>query len=642
MFLQKFAPSRLEAYASPFVVVGAAAILALVVIALAVYNVNRETRLTSTILTEKGAVLVRTFEAGTRAGMMGMWGPEQRIQILAEQFAMLPGITAITLTNDQGRILADNDSERIGLQFLEEQDFKELAPSETLQWKVMRTPQGGRAFLVYKLFTPLPPGGRGFGRGRMGGDFPGHGPRLEHMRENWRRFRSMLGEEVDPQHPPRPEFNGPEALDENAPFPKTVLFISMDVTPFEEARAQDVRTTILLAATLLALGLGGFVALYWAQRLRASRRMLRDTRAFADEVIAHMPMGLVAMDPEGRITMINNTAESVLGHVCSLKAGERYKDCLPQALVAILERVEQGEEIVEQELSLNPGGLDDSGLAPIKAGALPLSVSGARILVEEGRSVGAILLLRDLRELKRLEAAVRRAEKLAAVGNLAAGVAHEIRNPLSSIKASATYFGAQFARDSDGKRMAEIMIQEVERLNRAVTQLLEYARPSRLKAREVELLPLVERSLELVRRDAQAQGVKIALDAADAPVSAWLDPDRFTQALLNLLINAIQAMEQGGELSVRLERVENDAFRVTVEDTGPGLPSDDVRRIFDPYFTTKARGTGLGLAIVQKIVEAHQGEVGVWNVPGRGARFSITLPLRPGRNALENEEENGS
>ncbi len=612
MILHKFSPSRLEAYASPLVVVGTAVILALVVVALSFYNVNREKRFVSTLLSEKGAVLVRSFEAGARAGMMGMSGVEQRIQVLAEQFALLPGVTSITLTDARGVIRADSDEEKVGSSLLSEATLRDFAPSDTLQWRIMEQGDGTRVFVVYKFFTPLPPRG-----GRPGERHPEHmgnarrrgvpGRLHERMQRNWQHFCTMMGDPGAPQVP--------------GELPKTLIFIGMDIAPFEEAKAQDVRTIILMGATLLALGLGGMVALFWAQRLRVSRRMLQDTRALAEEVITHLPIGLVVMDPAGRITMVNQAADAVLGAACNLAPGAHYETCLPRDVVEVLRRVSRGEDVVERQVNCEMGAREP----------LPLSVSGAQIFAEQGRLVGSILLLRDLREIKRLQDAVRRAEKLAAIGSLAAGVAHEIRNPLSSIKASATYFGSQFLEGSDGKRMSAIMIQEVERLNRAVTQLLEYARPSDLARQEVELAPLVRRSLELMRRDARAKGVEVVLDPGDAPDTVLLDPDRFIQALLNLYLNAIQAMEKGGTLSVRLSRDNGDAapqrVRIVVEDTGPGLPEESLERIFDPYFTTKAKGTGLGLAIVQKIVEAHQGEVRVHSAPGKGAAFTIIVPV---------------
>lgn len=615
--------NRLDVYASPFVVVGVAAILAVIVLAMSFYNVNRERAFVSTVLTEKGAMLIRSFEAGARVGMMARTDPETRIQVLTEQFAMLPGIESITLTNMDGVVRASSDTGSIGQDFMAEGAFSGLQADENLKWKVTTAADGTRTFWVYKLFTPLvPPRGRsdlrsrfehngerieehgeGHGMGRHGRGIPGD--RSDRMRRNWQRFCTMMGE--------------PQQSDE-VPHP-AVLLVGMDVKPFEEARAQDVRTTVILAATLLALGLGGVIALYWSQRLRASRKQLLDARAFSGEVVTHMPIGLVAMDPEGRVTMVNHVAESVLGAECGVAPGERFETCLPPELVAALERVRTGEEIVDAKLRIKQGA----------NGTLPLSISGTMISTEDGDDAGAILLLRDLREIERLEDAVRRAEKLAAIGSLAGGVAHEIRNPLSSIKASATYFGSHFEEGSDGKRMAEIMVQEVERLNRAVTQLLEYARPSELNRVKTSLPALAERSLELVRRDAAAKGVDVMLDATDAPPVVWLDQDRITQALLNLYINAIQAMEEGGKLEVSIDTTSKGDARIQVADNGPGLPTDVLKRVFDPYYTTKSRGAGLGLAIVQKIVEAHGGGVEASSAPGKGAVFLLTLPLGDGQ-----------
>jgi two-component system, NtrC family, sensor histidine kinase HydH len=659
--LQKISSSRLEAYASPLMVVGAAVILIVVVAVLAVHNVNREARFTSRMLVEKGALLIRAFEAGSRVGMMRRFDLQTQMQNLAEQIALMPGVRYIALVDASGNALAHSDEQRQGQPFAGGTILDNQPPTQELQWRILAD-NDQRVFMVYRHFRPLLRGpGEGFGPG----DHPVHEPpppgavpdpsgelapppsdlqphpppdpdqrrgMRGHMAEGWARQREMMHQSWQRWCN---EMGGAESASN---LDGLTICIGLDVAPFEDARRQDVRVTLLLAATLLALGLGGVVALYWAQRLRVSRKMLRDTRAFASEVVTHMPIGCITTDMNGVVTMVNHTAQALLGPTCRLRAGEAFDapGNLPPTLVRTLAQVLQGQELVEQEM-LCETAPPDQAAAP--EACVPLSVSGVRIATAaagEGQGadqghVGAMLLFRDLRELRRLEAAVRRAEKLAAVGNLAAGVAHEIRNPLSSIKASAAFFGAQFQEGSDAKRMAELMGQEVERLNRAVTQLLEYARPSDISPRPTPLAPLVQRSLDLIRRDARAQGVEVVLETRNAPETVHLDPDRITQVLLNLCINAIQAMEGGGSLLLRLDTAMSGArpmARITVQDNGPGLPLQDVERVFDPYYTTKPRGTGLGLAIVQKIVESHHGEVRVQSAPGAGTTFTVLLPVQ--------------
>jgi two-component system sensor histidine kinase HydH len=228
-----------------------------------------------------------------------------------------------------------------------------------------------------------------------------------------------------------------------------------------------------------------------------------------------------------------------------------------------------------------------------------------------------------------LEDEIRRQEKLAAMGGLAAGVAHEVRNPLSSIKAMATFFSGQFEVGSEARDAAEVMIQEVDRLNRVITELLEFARPSDLKRQSHDIKLLLSRSIQLIHQDATNKNIEIELHTETGICSPWIDSDRLAQCLLNLYINAIQAMENGGTLTVQCTAGTAGYINITVKDTGLGISPDQLNKIFDPYFTTKKRGTGLGLAIVYKIIEAHQGQIVVDSTIGEGTSFTITIPCQP-------------
>jgi two-component system sensor histidine kinase HydH len=231
-----------------------------------------------------------------------------------------------------------------------------------------------------------------------------------------------------------------------------------------------------------------------------------------------------------------------------------------------------------------------------------------------------------LSEIRRLQDTVRRQEKLAAMGGLAAGVAHEVRNPLSSIKALATFFAGQFDSGSQSHDAAQIMVQEVDRLNRVITELLEFSRPTDLKRRASDIGSLVSRSIQLVQQDAANKRIEIQVNTEDDLCRAWIDPDRLSQCLLNLYLNAIQAMETGGILTVNCTTGDAGHFGIQVGDTGHGIPPDQLKRIFDPYYTTKSKGTGLGLAIVHKIIEDHGGHIQVYSDIGKGTKFVISIP----------------
>ncbi len=230
------------------------------------------------------------------------------------------------------------------------------------------------------------------------------------------------------------------------------------------------------------------------------------------------------------------------------------------------------------------------------------------------------------RKVAGLEKEVARQERLAALGTLAAGVAHEIRNPLSSIKGFATYFGAKFKAGTQDRELAEVMIGEVDRLNRVVTELLDLTRPSELRLAPVPVADLVQHALKLVEGDCHSRGITVQIRLAELePV--LLDADRMLQALLNLFLNAIQAMPKGGTLTVSAQRT-RDRLELRVTDTGTGIPAEDLDRIFDPYFTTKNQGTGLGLATVRTLVEAHGGQVRVTSEPGQSTQVVLDLPFK--------------
>jgi two-component system sensor histidine kinase HydH len=238
-------------------------------------------------------------------------------------------------------------------------------------------------------------------------------------------------------------------------------------------------------------------------------------------------------------------------------------------------------------------------------------------------------------EMKRLRVEAQRNERLTALGHLAAGVAHEIRNPLSTIKGVAVYMARRMPQGGREEEAAGTLIAEVDRLDRVVSELLEFARPGVLSTAECSLRELVDRALRLADADMKAKriAVKVEEEPGFPPVS--VNGERLTQALLNLFLNAVQAMEAGGELRVAFRRLPGGEFSITVGDTGPGIPEDVRRSLFTPYFTTKAGGTGLGLAIVHQIVEGHGGTIRVADAPGsRGAEFTITLPVDGRRQRL--------
>ncbi len=231
-------------------------------------------------------------------------------------------------------------------------------------------------------------------------------------------------------------------------------------------------------------------------------------------------------------------------------------------------------------------------------------------------------------EVTRLRAEVARNERLAALGHLAAGVAHEIRNPLSTIKGVALYIAQRVPAGGREEIAAKRMIDEVDRLDRVVSSLLDFAKPDDFTTAPACVGEIIDRALRLAEADVQAKNIIVLCDVPENFPQVCVNGERLTQALLNLVLNAVQAMGQGGTLRVCVRLAAEGMFSLEVSDNGPGIAPEARAAIFTPYFTTKPSGMGLGLAIVHRIAEGHGGSVRADNAPSGGAVFTLTLPVQ--------------
>jgi len=397
-----------------------------------------------------------------------------------------------------------------------------------------------------------------------------------------------------------------------APVKNLFIVVGLDPSPFEEAQRQDTRQMGLLSGILFVLGGAGFLSLFWAQSYWSARTSLQDMRAFTSTLINQMPVGLLATNEEGRIRKANEAARNILRQNGKLEGSIHDFPCF----APIAERLRREERVPEQEIHCLVNGGE----------RVPLLVNAAVLRDAEEKESGQVYLFTDITAVKHLEERLRRSERLASLGNLAAGVAHEIRNPLSSIKGFATILGGRFKKDEGSQQLAEVMVREVDRLNRVVTELLDFARPTELQKRLCACRDILENSLRLIGRDADEQGVALESSVTPDDLLMNADPDRFTQILLNLYLNALHAMGEGGKLKVIVAR-EAEKVVWSIADSGSGISPEHLPHVFDPYFTTKPSGVGLGLANVHKFVEAHGGEVEVASEAGRGTTFRIALPL---------------
>lgn len=586
--------SRYWASIPPWIFIGAAVILLPIFAFMTVENINRQKQDSIRLLLEKGAALIRSFEAGTRTGMMGMMRSGFKLQRLLTETAQQPDIAYLLVTDHTGRIMAHSELSKIDEFYGRDLNLEAASFLETVQGRIVPQPDGREVFEVYRKFAPT-------------------GGQMERHHGLMMRSQRFMGGGQDLSASPQ------------------IIFVGLDMGSIEAARRADTRHTIIMGLILLFIGFAGVILLSLAQSYRATKASLARIKAFSDNLVENMPIGLVAINDQQKVASFNHVAELILGLSAEKLIGKDARGALPIELLQQIDPLGDGGGLIEKEVECT-----------LKEGKrIPLEVSAQSLHDGDGRFFGHVLLFKDLSEIQALRREIARNQRLASVGRLAAGVAHEIRNPLSSIKGLATYFKERYQEKLDDQQIANIMIEEVDRLNRVVGQLLDFARPIKVSRKSTPMKKLIEDSLKLVERQASEKNIKIETHLPSQMDPIFVDSDRLNQVLLNLYLNAIDSMDEGGRLAVRITNSDlKHNTEIKVIDNGTGISQERLSHIFDPYFTTKATGTGLGLAIVHNIVEAHGGKVSVESTPGKGTTFTILLPLTDTRESNDRKKLN--
>lgn len=332
---------------------------------------------------------------------------------------------------------------------------------------------------------------------------------------------------------------------------------------------------------------------------------ISDLKAFTDTLLDNLFKAIIVVDPDGNLTLANAAAHAIFGSL------ERKGAPLPPELKAVLsvERALAGQTLVEFDVHWN---------------SLVLSVIVSPLRDENSTLLGAVFQARDVTQVRQMEERTQRLEKLAAIAELAAGAAHEIRNPLTSIRGFMQLLQAQ-GREGQAEYF-QVILNEIDRIDAIIRDLLLLARPSRVQRIPTDVSAVVDEVLLLHKAELERQS--IVVESAVTPGGkALLDPKMFRQLLLNLLINAVQAMPFGGRLAIRVLRPDPEQVVLQVGDTGVGIAPENLKRLFDPFFTTKEEGTGLGLALCHSIVQAHGGNIEVESKVGVGTTFTATLQV---------------
>lgn len=368
---------------------------------------------------------------------------------------------------------------------------------------------------------------------------------------------------------------------------------------------------------------------YLTERLRKTRDELRekskvfdDLRVLQEHILKSVGSGILTMDLSGNITSWNPAAEQISGYSYD-EIKNTWQDVFGNSFRELFGHTESLKE--------RPFRFD--GQLIKKDGNIAILGMTASLLKDDTNVVrGIILTFQDITKIVEMEDQIRRQERLATVGSLAAGIAHEIRNPLAALSGSIQVLQGELNLKDDNKRLMDIVLHETDRLNAIITEFLEYARPTSSQADNIEFLSLLDETITLLRNSKNFHERIIVQREIDPHIVLKGDPQRLRQVFWNLLINACQAMPDGGILTIMavpFSQAEEDASwcQITISDTGHGITDKDRGKIFDPFFTTKAGGTGLGLAIAYRIVDDHQGGITVESEPGKGTQFKIRLPM---------------
>ncbi len=356
------------------------------------------------------------------------------------------------------------------------------------------------------------------------------------------------------------------------------------------------------------------------EQLEATEKSLASLRVLHERIIESIRSGLITTDLDGNIITFNSAATEITG-LTSAEARTRsvhsvFGD-ITEAIELSLEAAENGEHVPRFEADLiTPDGF-----------AVKIGYGITQLFSENSETTGLIITFQDLTEIRSMEESVKRKDRLAAVGRVAAGLAHEIRNPLGAMRGAIQVLESNTERGSMNAELMEIILKESDRLNSIITNFLSYARPPASEFVQTDISEAVRELLKLLRHSPDVESHhELIDDSGTESIMIAADPAQLRQIFWNLARNSMQAMPNGGKFRIGLERIPNNRVRITIEDTGKGMSPEQVEQLFEPFSNSTSGGTGLGLSIVYQIVRDHNGVINVRSLEGKGTTITIDLP----------------
>ena len=541
-----------------------------------VRNLNRERNAARQTVQRQALTLINALESGARAGMLMHMTGRDVIGNLVHEIGRSDDINYLYLVNANGAVVHHSIPSLEGTRASWIPQFNH---GDDVHARTRRLADGTRVYEVAKPFNPMAI---------------------------------------------RPDIAWPQGQNPtdgaNVHFhSQATVYLGMNMTAYESARRSDLQHALIMGGIVLVLG-GGVVYFFIVLRsYYLLSRTLQETRDYTRQVIASMAHGVMSIGTDGHVVFSNKQALSLL-EIPEAESGQlNLRTIFDFDATGIAKTLEAGTPVLNHEMRFQRRSKD----------AIPLMLTATPIKDEADDRLGAVVVIRDMSAIKHLEEQVQRAEKLAAVGRLAAGVAHEIRNPLSSIRGFAYLLGKRQREESPEREYADVMVREIDRINHVVSDLLNFARPMKLEPEDICLADIIDHVVALVSADTKTQEIDVHVHHDRNCPRLFADPNQLSQAILNLILNAIHALEDGGTIEVRAGRQDKgEGLVISVEDNGPGIMPDLQDKIFEPFTTTRERGVGLGLAMVRKIAENHNGSVHLESPPPEkthGTRFTLLL-----------------
>lgn len=405
------------------------------------------------------------------------------------------------------------------------------------------------------------------------------------------------------------------------PMPGGSRVLPADQTALSFARSLGLNVAAIIGLSILAISLGSQLQRA-SLHIESQRSVAADILSLHQDIVRSLSSGLITLDSTGQVLTANRAASEILRRPATDLVGSNIDDIVPDLAPKRADSEPGRKDVARRELQRELGGATQT-----------LGVSVSPLFDRKDEEIGRVINFQDLTELRRMEMDIKRSERLAAIGELAAGVAHEIRNPLASISGSIELLSLGPEADDDSKALMGIIIREIERLNGLINDLLDYTNPRPAELSTVELRSLCEETIQVFQQDKDFEAVTVSFDSKPEEVEVKGDPEKLRQVIWNLVRNGAEAATHGGK-QVRVQLAKRNRAEIHVIDNGPGIAPAQIPRIFDPFFTTKNRGSGLGLAVVHSIVENHGGKISVTSEVGEGCDFKLEIPLQT--SSLEN------